>query len=335
MIYNDRLINETLTLIKPSLKLLKISDEEYFGDKYKNYISNSSMKKINPLQDGDPYSYKFESDDFTSGFLDIGSIIHLDILENIKAKLIIGDVPTTAKMINLLNEASEIQLKDGSTLVSNSESLALKHGYKNVKVFEKNVLKFRRYYQYLLNKEQNTFFISESSKEILDKCQTSIEAVKTYLNSIVGEHYYEEAILGEFQYSNDWINPSNPSLGNSILKVKAKLDNFIIDHDNKTIILNDLKTTMSDVDEFMETSFDKFHYSRQFSFYLYLLDNLINKHDYKLQANVIVISKKNGNHIIYPIQQDHIEEGYYEFDSCLKRIGFHEKYGYNVLIDSI
>ena len=37
---------------------LDISDEEYFGPNYRNFISNSKLKLINPDQGGTPKSYK-------------------------------------------------------------------------------------------------------------------------------------------------------------------------------------------------------------------------------------------------------------------------------------
>ena len=335
MTYYERLIDEKIELIKPSLNLLKISDQDYFGDKYKDYISNSTLKYINPDQGGNPYRYRYENNEFSSGFLDFGSIVHMDILENIKANVIVGDVPTTDKMLSILKEAAKIQLENGSTVIENAEMLTKKYDYKNLKTFEKNVLKFRKYYSYLLRQEQNEFFISEATNQQLEKSSHAIKAIKSYLNSIVGEHHYEESIFGDFKYENSWVKDSSPILDNVILKTKAKLDHFVIDHDSKTIILNDLKTTISSIDEFMTKSFEQFHYSRQFAFYLYLLSNLINKEDYKLKSNVIVISKLSGDYDIIPIKQNYIEEGFYEFNNCLKRIGFHEKYGYNTLIDSI
>ena len=41
-----------------TIKLLDISDEEYFGSNYRDYISNSRLKLINPDQGGSPELYK-------------------------------------------------------------------------------------------------------------------------------------------------------------------------------------------------------------------------------------------------------------------------------------
>ena len=61
-----------------------------------------------------------------------------------------------------------------------------------------------------------------------------------------------------------------------ILKLKSKLDNFIIDFENNTLYLNDLKTTGHYVSQFSD-SFTKFHYSRQMAMYFWMLRLYIKK----------------------------------------------------------
>ena len=41
-----------------SLKRVDMSDDEYFSDKYKDYVSNSRLKLINPEEGGSPEKYK-------------------------------------------------------------------------------------------------------------------------------------------------------------------------------------------------------------------------------------------------------------------------------------
>ena len=40
-----------------TLRLQKISDEVYFSEKYRNYVSNSRLGLINPQQDGSPEKF--------------------------------------------------------------------------------------------------------------------------------------------------------------------------------------------------------------------------------------------------------------------------------------
>ena len=120
------------------------------------------------------------------------------------------------------------------------------------------------------------------------------------------------------------------------LPVKIKIDNFKVDHDKKLIVLNDLKTTSTRLDEFMDSSFIKFHYYRQFAFYGYLLYNLMARDgDYKIQANVYVLNKQTGSYKSFQINKKLVSRGFDEFQGLIKRIGFHESYGYDTLREDI
>jgi hypothetical protein len=64
-----------------TLRLQKISDEVYFSEKYRNYVSNSRLGLINPQQDGSPEKF-FEG--FKMGYsssLEIGSAVHELVLQ--------------------------------------------------------------------------------------------------------------------------------------------------------------------------------------------------------------------------------------------------------------
>ena len=55
----------------------KITDEEYFSDKYKHYISNSRLGLLNPKQEGSPD--KFFTGFVTNGYIscfELGSAVH-------------------------------------------------------------------------------------------------------------------------------------------------------------------------------------------------------------------------------------------------------------------
>ena len=65
--------------IKPllnTIQRLKISDEEYFSKKYRNYISNSRLKTINPNEDGCPSTYRNGLTNETTTSLQLGSAVH-------------------------------------------------------------------------------------------------------------------------------------------------------------------------------------------------------------------------------------------------------------------
>ena len=63
-----------------TLKRLDISDEEYFSDKYKNCISNSRLKFIDPKEDGTPNLY-VKPPKITTQSLKVGSAVHGCLLQ--------------------------------------------------------------------------------------------------------------------------------------------------------------------------------------------------------------------------------------------------------------
>lgn len=63
-----------------SIKRLDISDEVYFSNKYRDYISNSRLKYINPKDDGSPELYR-NPPHFTTQSLRVGSAIHELLLQ--------------------------------------------------------------------------------------------------------------------------------------------------------------------------------------------------------------------------------------------------------------
>lgn len=58
-----------------------ISDEVYFSKKYKDYISNSRLKLINPSQQGSPKTYLRGFDGNSTQSLLIGNGVHCMLLQ--------------------------------------------------------------------------------------------------------------------------------------------------------------------------------------------------------------------------------------------------------------
>ena len=323
--------NENLRLLKDSFKIIDISDEEYFGENYKDYISNSSLAWINPSQKGDPYEYKYVNHNLSTSSLSIGSIIHLKVLQNIDAKISVGKIPSSKKVLDIIDELAFLH-KKGIKLVDIAQDLSIKYDhYKNKpESFIKSIMNYSGYFYSKIRPEQDSFYINEASKAKLDICKESV----SFLSDLLAENensFNEKAILSQFEYKNTY----NDCKESKILKVKCKIDNYKIDHSRKKIILNDLKTTSSDLETFMSSSFNKYHYERQFSLYLYLLSNALSIEEYSLECNVYVLNTANGQFKIFPINQAYIEKGYLEWSDCIKRIGFHELFGYNVLLDPL
>ena len=57
--------------------------------------------------------------------------------------------------------------------------------------------------------------------------------------------------------------------------------------------------------------------------------------NYKIQANVYVLNKQTGSYKSFQITKKLASRGFDEFQSLIKRIGFHESYGYDTLREDI
>lgn len=67
----------TITPLLDTLRLENIDDKVYFSEKYSQYVSNSRLGLINPLQDGSPKKYfeGFASNKIYSDSLIFGRIL--------------------------------------------------------------------------------------------------------------------------------------------------------------------------------------------------------------------------------------------------------------------
>ena len=66
--------------IMKSVHKEEISDEVYFSNKYKKYVSNSRLKNINPTEEGNPQLFKNPPKLSTTSLL-VGSSVHECLLQ--------------------------------------------------------------------------------------------------------------------------------------------------------------------------------------------------------------------------------------------------------------
>ena len=140
--------------------------------------------------------------------------------------------------------------------------------------------------------------------------------------------------------SNEYAILCEVEVNGTILKLKAKIDSFKIDFDQ--VILNDLKTTSKPVNYFMgnnatlvdeegneykqwiDGSFQKYHYFRQIAFYLFLLQAYLyreHKTVYEYKANMIVVETfPTYKCKVFPVSGKNIGLGLDEFKKLLIRV---------------
>ena len=197
------------------------------------------------------------------------------------------------------------------------------------------------YWQDRLSFEQNNnsdkiqIYLDEKSRERLKSCLKAInenDKIQKLLNptGLIEDpiNGYEKAILLDVEVSFD-----DKNIKPFILRLKSKLDNYTIDKENNTILVNDLKTHGSILSEF-DNSVDKYHYYREMSMYSWLLSFVAKKYynmnNPIIKSNFLVaetipefytkVSSMNGKLF---------KKGFEEFKKLLKLVAFYKVNGYD------
>lgn len=334
--------NINIIPVLESLTLLDISDEEYFGEKYKDYISNSKLKLINPDEGGSPELYKKGLPFSVSDSFLLGSCVHTNILQPNEFKVVYNVDRPTAKAGFMADELYFLFKDKG--FVSYDDALAASNKidyYKNkfdeVK-FKSLIEKCNSYFIKRKNYEENNldnceiFYVDDKLGNKFEGCSKQLQTDKN-----IQKLLHPEGILCPVESLNEAtillnIQCSFPDNYSVILKLKGKLDNFTIDTDLNLITLNDLKTTGHLIENFGKESFYKYHYYRQMYMYLWML-SLLNEKLYKLKnpsfkCNMLLVSTiPNYNTGVFPVNYKHLMKGKEEFKDLIRRIAYLERYG--------
>lgn len=326
--------------IKPILESVrreKMSDEVYFKD-YKDYISNSKLKLINPAQEGSIEKWLTGFKDSASTSLVLGSSVHELLLQPECFSLGPDLNKPTAKLGAVIDSIKKHRLS-GKTIY-NSICAACEDVDYYRKSYTKKIIDIIKaglgYYINSKNYDESVILLSTKDRQIVENCLASLEAIKVnrILNptDLFGDpilSYNEDAFFMDFKIGYEDKE--------GILKIKMKADNWTIDVDNKIITLNDLKTTGHLCCQFMKPggSLETFHYERQFAYYLYILlrycerEYGYNPEEWTVKCNVIVVETTADNRAsIFPITPELLEKGRQEFCKLLKMVSYYELMGY-------
>lgn len=311
-----------------SLVLEEISDEQYFGSDFVDYVSNSRLSLINPEQGGSEELF-LENKHKASSALSLGSAVHCMTLQPDEFRLAPKCSKPTAKLgmmadflypyYRINKEVTEEQIIKASNVIDYYKGKMDKKKIDNVLDKCTKYWAYRVVYDIQEGDYKEPIFLDDAS---YDKCISCLESIKdnisiqNWLHPINAISKNEAALLMDFKYTDD--------KGSCIIKFKAKLDNFTIDKDS--IVLNDLKTTGHYVDQFKD-SFEKYHYYRQGACYSYLLSLYAEKyHNIKtidsFKCNFLLVSTipefKSG---VFPMTYPDLERGWNEFVDLMNRVG--------------
>ena len=156
---------------------------------------------------------------------------------------------------------------------------------------------------------------------ILDNCKMSLDVIKA--NDDVRALLQLDKIQedDEIEVYNELIVSMSDK--NLPFGFKGVLDNVVVDHNSKTIFINDLKTSGKSIQDFPE-SVDYYKYWIQGTIYVMLASEkfLKDKQDWNIQLTFIVIDKYNQ---VYPYQvsSESLSKWKIDFEKIVTQIRWH------------
>jgi hypothetical protein len=325
-----------------TLTLNKIPDEVYFSEKYSKYVSNSRLSKLNPRQGGSPE--QFFAPFVPSGYsaaLEMGSAVHELTLQPEYFELADDLGKPTAKLGAMADALYPVFVKKDITpedVINASNEVDYYKGKMTSELIKKVITSCTPYWKARSEKEldltldKELIHMDTRSMSIVKSC---VEALKN--NTQVQKLLHPEGIIDPPIIANEQailmdVKATCPNGKEFILHLKSKLDNYTIDTENNTIVVNDVKTIGKILPEF-DNNIAKFHYSREMAMYLYLLKLCAKKfhgiENPKIQANYLVVSTIPDFYTkVQPVTYGQIVQGFKEFQTLLKyvayQIGYHD-----------
>lgn len=296
-----------LELIPESIQLVRMDDATYFSDLYKDYVSNSKLSLINPEEDGSPEKFKRGYEGGYSESYELGSAIHNMLLQPESY-----EIPEIRKPTGKLGLFSEYVYKYRQEGYSISHAISLAsveadyfaNGLSEKRLNTAIQKSIDFYLQRMKFKEDLVkvpLFLSEPMYVRYEQCMANIASDKLFMKTL-----YPEGLIENPEVYNEYAILAEVKIDGKIIKVKAKLDNFTIDHENEVVTLNDLKSSGRPAAYFMgnwvyeedgekkwyQGSFEKYKYYRQVGMYSWLLQGVMHTlglGDYTLKANILVV----------------------------------------------
>lgn len=324
-----------------TLRLEKIEDEEYFSEKFSNYISNSRLSLINPKQDNDPQAF-FEGLSKHNKYSDaliFGSAVHQLVLQPELFHLCNKVDRPTAKAGFMADELYPVfsdESKDYDdqyeAIFKASDKVNYYKGKLNNEKIEALLEKCKEYWKSRREYESNLLssipiYLDPKSRERVLGCVTALERNKKIQELLHPKGFLEDPISENEQAILLDVQVEMPEVKPFILKLKAKLDNYTIDKETNTIVVNDIKT-IGKILSYFEENFEKFHYHRELAIYTWLLSLCAKKYygmeECTIRSNCLVVSTIPDFYTkVYEVTKKDFVKGFSEFQYLLKLVAYY------------
>ncbi len=335
-----------LEALTDTLRIGKISDQEYFSKKYSAYVSNSRLGNINPEQGGSPEKFFNPMGNIYSDSLILGSACHTMYLQPEFFELIQIERPN-AKLgfvcDYIWDHSGESHDITDELIHKASEEI----GYYKDSLTEKKITAIKEAYipykrdrmAYKYKDGIEPMFLSPKMYETATNCINACKENTAFSRLMYPDYMLEQPISENEQAFLLDIKCDFPDKDPIIIRLKSKLDNYTIDFDSNTITVNDLKTIGAVLSKFdgEDGNLQRFHYSREMAIYLWLLKQYVAKKygmtNPHMKVNYLVVSTITGNYTkVYEATNKEINQGFKEFRYLLKLVAYYiayEGYGLN------
>lgn len=327
-----------------TLRLQKIDDAEYFSSKFGGYISNSRLSLINPKQDNDPKAF-FEGlgkHNKYSDALIFGSAVHELVLQPELFELAMDVDRPTAKMGFMADELYRAYIRgelNDSIIIAASNKIDYYKGKMNKERIESVIdacvpyWESREAYEKSIGDPSITpIYLDPKGRERVLECVAALKRNKSIQKLLHPEGILEDPISENEQAILLDVEVKIPKFDSFILRLKSKIDNYTIDTETNTIVINDVKTIGKIVSEF-SNNFDRFHYHRELSLYSWLM-TLVAKKFYGMetctvQSNCLVVSTIPKYYTkVYQLSKADFIKGWNEFKFLLRLVAHYYNKGY-------
>ena len=319
--------NTKITPLLDTLRLENISDEEYFSQKFSNYISNSRLGILKSK--GAKAFFEGIKSEYNPSFY-FGSLLHEQFLQP-ESFTIVKDVFTPTAKARLM--ALELYKEDGNIPTDDEIKIAsYKIGYYKDKLTLNRIKELREkcnpfWRDRFLYEQSNQItgkevYIDEKSYNLLQCCLNSINNNSSFNNLIHPEGVLETPYSANEQTILLDVEIEVPNYEPKVYKLKSKLDNFTIDKEENLITVNDLKTTSKLAKEFDPSYFS---YQRELGIYSFLLklcsEKFFGLENPKVKGNFLVVSTiPDYQSLVYPMTPKLFKQGFNEFKYLLKTV---------------
>ncbi len=327
------MVDIKLTPLIDSLKLEKIDDSEYFSAKYSNYISNS---RLGLMKAGGAEAFFAGFKPIFSSSLDLGSAVHEISLQN-DLFTICDNVDKPTAKVGVIADKIYNKLKgeipSSEEICRVASEIDYYHGLLSNKQIQTVLDKCtpywvsRKAFEDSYSDSKEVIFLDPKTRETAWNCITALQNNQSVQNilhpanefgDIISEN--EQAILLDVLVEIPELNAK------FILKLKSKLDNYVIDSSMNEIQVNDIKTLGRIVSEF-DINIEKFGYNREIAMYSFLL-SLVAKKYYDLEnpsvkGHYLVVSTIPQYYTkVVPMTKTMFQQGFSEFKSLLKKVAY-------------